>query len=32
MKKPNLTARENENLIELLMELGLEIKGFKKDE
>ena len=30
MRKPDLTARENENLIELLMELGLEMKGSNK--
>lgn len=26
MQKPNLEARENENLLELLAELGLEMK------
>ena len=32
MRKPNLTARENENLYELLMELGLEMKGHANNE
>ena len=27
MRKPNLEARENEHLIKILMELGLEMKG-----
>ena len=27
MRKPNLAARENEHLIDILMELGLEMKG-----
>lgn len=30
MRRPNLEARENEHLIEILMELGLEMKGLNQ--